>query len=567
MDKPLSSHDDEVTAGHESFRSLVNQLTKHTQVESALLAHIGSQPLDALAVIENIYTVSFGTKVDKLRDRGTTGERKSSREELTEHIASDISEMTSQIPAIARRDLADEIVEPFPSLDSGVIAFCGAAAHFDERCMTCAGSAVVTCTGCAGSGKQNCTQCQFGKKQCPSCHGTTSANSPCYSCGGTRGSYSAPATYDHQYQNDTWDWQKRQTAQGGQWKPCATCGGSGTQKTHCHACIGGTVTCSACNGSGQVTCARCGGSGKITCQSCSNGYNHYSYLPQVSIRHEHSLNPVEGQSDEQLNIIKLATSNIRTLSRQTEAPSISFDQIQSTIIRTHTIAVPCHTHTVEFNNNHYSALVSALTGSILDYGGLSVAILNDDKSELEQARTLNQIRSAFDQLVASSAVKNAVDILTTAIGAATVSKKFGAPTEQQLAKISAASGALLTLEFLTELKSILAQKVRVVLSKTHAIALTIACLLLAGYGLLQRLDLKIYVEHQRAVILLSALLPAIGADIAAVTPGLVSFRPFSRQRMSNAILATKLILLSPVHWAFIALYVALASVALSVLAH
>lgn len=102
-----------------------------------------------------------------------------------------------------------------------------------------------TCAGCHGGGTVTCHSC-FGSGQvsCSWCHGR--GRTSCSNCGGS-GTCTAHRTFtDH----------------------------DGSTRTHmethaCHACHGGSVSCSWCHGSGRKRCGSCGGTGRVTCADCS----------------------------------------------------------------------------------------------------------------------------------------------------------------------------------------------------------------------------------------------------------------------------------------------------------
>jgi len=90
----------------------------------------------------------------------------------------------------------------------------------NDYCLKCEGKHEFTCPRCEGKGSKRCQDkmgnlCEGGRKRCPACNGSA-------------------------------------TAEDGS-SPCAECDGTG--RITCQACQGtGTIDCSQCNGEGIVPC-------------------------------------------------------------------------------------------------------------------------------------------------------------------------------------------------------------------------------------------------------------------------------------------------------------------------
>ena len=116
---------------------------------------------------------------------------------------------------------------------------------FARLCHECGGNGRVVCPSCGGSCRQSCGGCGGrGRKSCNQCDGT------------------GRITYQETYTSGS-------TSQ------------SRTTFRQCH-CMGGTVTCSSCRGSGEESCWRCSGQGSVTCSRC-NGTCWLSTLRRMTL--------------------------------------------------------------------------------------------------------------------------------------------------------------------------------------------------------------------------------------------------------------------------------------------
>ena len=257
----------------------------------------GQESASAVLHVTNQYAIRFGQALGGGMGRGGEGVQLTDKRALAEHAKRDVERMRENLADTARRITGEVSAQLHPELPAEAIAGSGAAAVCDILCAACGGSTRLVCPSCAGTLRINCTSCQNGQARCASCSGTGQTTRPCHACGGTGGSYSAAATWDFQYQKDTWDYQKRQTASGGQWQACSSCGGSKGAQVACGSCSYGRVTCSACAGRGYRDCHGCNRTGQVACGKCSGGYTHARYSPQVVVKHSRSMAPDKAATD------------------------------------------------------------------------------------------------------------------------------------------------------------------------------------------------------------------------------------------------------------------------------
>ncbi len=346
------------------------------------LSCIGECDATTTVDVVNRYVVKFGQALSHGMGRVDAPRQVHSREELVQHVNLDVAAMSSRLQETIADVTANGAGKLVPMVAAGHILRTGEAAAYCSACNTCGGSAQVSCPTCVGSLRVSCVQCTGGRARCAACAGSGQVSTPCFSCGGTGGSYSAAATWDYQYQQNTWDYQNRQTQSGGQWQACVACGGSRSKTTSCTACQYGQVSCQNCAGRGYNNCNGCGLTGRVACVKCVGGFVHVSYAPQVEVTQSHEVLPLADAGDAQRRVLALTKARIEEFGAARGEPE--FSRSGDEVLRRQAWEIPAVIHTLQSDHREYAILSVGRDAHVMDCDGIGDEILEESLSGIER---------------------------------------------------------------------------------------------------------------------------------------------------------------------------------------
>lgn len=517
--------------------------------------------------IENKYAVSFSDTINRGRGKSPiAGSDSSSETVLKAHTKNDIKQMTDHLLMSVESALKAQSSKSYPILDGTDIARSGQARGINIQCDKCIGTAEVVCPSCGGNLYVHCTAsgCQYGKVNCSVCYGTGSVKDICFSCGGRGGSYTTPATWDHQVYNpnNTWEHQQRQAASGGQWVSCSSCHGTGGSQKSCTAygCSYGKVTCNTCRGKGTVDCVRCAMTGRVVCDKCFAGYNHAYYEPKASIVHTKILIADKDQSAQLQRVCMANRQNIESMAvLDGEA---KYTQEGTSIIRIQSFKIPIYIYEIDGAEISDRKLIRSRSADkidrTLDWGELGDDLLRDNHRAKAVSPGKNPAWSDLDGCLRSPLHCFGVVSLANAIGLATLFPWYKPKKSSLNSKFIEKTLHFVSDKFANNLIANTAREMRRVLLLSHIIALAVAGTLLLGVWLQVQYrmfdisqDKLLSVAHYGITI---CLFLGTGAFIRR----LVKANKYGLSpKFSQNDVVTALVMKSPAHWMCMATYLVL----------
>lgn len=404
---------------------------------------------------------------------------------IKSYAKNDVKKMTDQLVSTVESALKPKSNSAIPKLEPADIEKSGREGGINILCNSCGGAVHVTCPSCHGSLSVRCPRlCNAGKSRCSACSGSGQVKETCFACGGRGGTQTVAATWDHQINNpnNTWDYQKRQAATGGQWVQCSSCYGRGGSTKTCTAygCSYGQVTCSTCNGKGTVDCSRCARTGKVICDKCIAGYNHISYQPKVSITQKTQYIPDDLQSKQMHRICFANTANLDALANIDG--DCTYSQSASTITRSQAYKIPVYLYEISSDKISDRTLVRHNSpdshGKTLDWGEIGDDLLKDANKSRVVSKGNEPMTGNLESCLRTPLHCYGVVSMAKAIGFTTIFPWYKPKPATLNSQFIYKTQNFVSEQFVRNLISDAARQIRHILLTSHIAALMMASFLL-----------------------------------------------------------------------------------------
>ncbi len=466
-------------------QDMLLEIAKWTGVRSTELSLNDSTDETANLVIENRYEMCFSRELS--HGKGSRNYSQGTESSLIQSAINDIKLMSEKLQNSVAMALLVQRTVLYPQLSPEIITDTGTACGISIICNICGGTSKNTCYSCNESLRMRCTAlgCLGGKVSCGTCSGTGQVKEQCYSCHGTRGTHSQAATHSYQVYNpnNTWEYQQRQAATGGQWVPCTMCGGSGGSQKSCtnYGCSYGKVNCVTCRGDGSVDCSTCGRTGKVICVDCSLGYNHVIYQPTVSIKHTNTYTPDNTQSKE---LQRICVSNKACIAILADfIGNANYTQDGTIITRFQAMSVRVKNYQIKMVDTYHTVLMSLKSGKILDWGELGDTLLREPSHKLAITSSKSEVKDNLSDCLRSPVHCFGVVSLAIYIGLATLMPWYRPKPAALNMRFIEKTQFFISPKFGIELITQTSMAMRRIFLTSHVLSLTAACIVLLAVWL------------------------------------------------------------------------------------